>query len=216
MAFRPWSLSSLGTHEQCGLKYKFKYIDRVPEKRTSLAASRGIDMHKEIEEFLLGQRTSLTGALSFYNVFLEGLKKYPIFTEHKITVTKEWKPTTWDAEDAWHRSVLDLKLVAPKFIAVYDWKSGKMYPEHMDQKELYAIDVLSEHPEMETIKATHVYLDLNKHTERTYFREELIHYRERWERKVANMHADVALIANPSWRCRSCGYSKNNGGTCQF
>src|SRR3977135_3484792 len=100
-----WSLSSLGTYEQCGLKYKLKYLDRKEDK-PSVSAARGTDNHALIEAYLKGEIAILPSVLSFYQAFLSGLKLYPIFPEHRISLTKEWAPTEW--KGAWFKAVLDL------------------------------------------------------------------------------------------------------------
>lgn len=210
---RSWSLSSLGTYEQCGLKYKFRYIDKIPDK-PSEAAARGIDNHALIEGFLKGDIAMLPNVLSFYQPFLSGLKLYPIFPEHRIGLARDWSPTGW--KEAWYRAVLDLKLVDGTGVVVYDWKTGKPYDDHYEQKEIYSIAVLQEHPEVSRVRAVHVYLDLNKHTERTYDRSDLVPRRQQWENRVAKMETDANYIPNPSWKCRYCSFSKMKGGPCQF
>lgn len=208
-----WSLSSLGTWEQCGLKYKLKYVDKISD-RPSEAATRGTDNHALIEAYLKGEVAILPSVLSFYQSFLSGLKLYPVFPEHRIALDKNWSLVDW--KDGWFRCVLDLKLIDGTGAVVYDWKTGKMYDDHYDQKELYALAVLSENPEITRVRSVHVYLDLNKHTERTYERSDLISRRQGWEARVSKMEADKEYIPNPSWKCRFCSFSKFKGGPCQF
>lgn len=210
---KSWSLSSLGTWEQCPLKYKFKYLDKIPDKPSD-AASRGTNNHALIEAFLKGEVELLPSALSFYQQFLTGLKLYPIFPEHKIAVNAEWQLVNWN--DGWLRCVLDLKLKDGTGVVIYDWKTGKIYDDHNQQKELYAIAASVEDPEATRVRAVHVYLDLNKHTERTYERSELVFSRRKWEARVAKMQADSTFIPNPTWKCRFCAFSRFKGGPCQF
>jgi CRISPR/Cas system-associated exonuclease Cas4 (RecB family) len=208
-----WSLTSLGTWEQCGLKYKFRYVDRIKDKPSD-QAQRGTDNHALIEGYLKGEIELLPSVLSFYQSFLSGLKLYPIYPEHRIALDSEWKPTAW--ETAWFRCALDLKLKDGTGIVIYDWKTGKMYDDHYDQKQLYAIAAAAEDEEAKRVRAVHVYLDLNKHTERTYERSELEAARLFWSARVAKMEKDKDFIANPTWKCRFCSYSKHKGGPCQF
>ena len=179
-----------------------------------MSAARGTDNHALIEAYLKGEVEILPSVLSFYQAFLSGLKLYPIFPEHCISLNKEWKLTEW--KGAWFKAVLDLKLRDGTGAVVYDWKTGKMYDDHYDQKELYAIAVLSEDPEITRVRSVHVYLDLNKHTERTYERSDLVGRRQGWEDRVRKMEADKEYIPNPSWKCRFCSFSKDKGGPCIF
>lgn len=208
-----WSLSSLGTWEQCPLKYKLKYKDKIPDK-PSVAAARGTDNHALIEAYLKGEIELLPSVLSFYQQFLSGLKLYPIFPEHKIAVNASWQPVNWS--DGWLRCVLDLKLRDGTGAVIYDWKTGKMYDDHYDQKELYSLAVFSEDPDVQRVRAIHVYLDLNKITERTYERGDIALRRERWQSRVDKMEKDASYIPNPTWKCRYCPYSREKGGPCQF
>lgn len=178
------------------------------------SAQRGIDNHALIEAYLKGEIELLPSVLSFYQNFLTGLKLYPIYPEHRIAVSKEWKLVDWT--NGWLRCVLDLKLRDGTGAVVYDWKTGKMYDDHYQQKQLYSIAVISEEPEIKRVRAVHVYLDLNKHTERTYERPELEAARSQWESRVAKMAADTEFIPNPTWKCRFCSFSKFKGGPCQF
>jgi PD-(D/E)XK nuclease superfamily len=208
-----WSLSALGTWEQCPLKYKLRYKDKLVDKPGE-AAVRGIDNHALIESFLKGEVEMLPSVLSFYQNFLTGLRLYPIFPEHRIALDKDWNLTKW--EEGWLRCVLDLKLMDGTGVVLYDWKTGKMYDDHYDQKELYALACFSENPEVQRVRAVHVYLDLNKSTDRTYERSDMPLRREKWQARVDKMERDTTYIPNPSWKCRYCSFSKAKGGPCQF
>lgn len=211
-----WSLSSLGTYEKCGLKYKFKYHDKLKETR-SIQASRGVDNHALVEGFLRGELKELPPELSFYSQFLTGLKTYEIYPEHKVSLHRDWNPTTWEDPEVWYKGVLDLKVVKNEGEAlVYDWKTGKIYPDHNDQKTIYSLAVFAEHPALYTVRAIHVYLDLNANREKTFHRNQVPELRKQWETRVQRLEQDPQFIANPGFHCRWCGYSRTKGGPCQF
>lgn len=211
-----WSLSKLKTYEQCPRKFQYRYIQRLEEKTKSQAATRGTNNHKIIEEFILGNTKVLPEDLNFYQPWLSSLKETDAYPEHKVALTTEWKVTGWEDPDADLRSILDLKVVQPDRIHVYDWKTGKIYPDHDDQKELYALTAFAEHPNVNVVISTHVYLDLNKNREKTYHRDEVPSTQKRWERRVRKMYAEEEFIPVPQFFCRYCPYSKAQGGPCQF
>lgn len=229
----PWSLSSLGTYEKCGLKWKFKYVDRLPEAR-STQANRGVDHHKSVEDFLTGASAALPDELGFYSQFFTGLKQYEIYPEHKISLSRDWNKTAWDSSETWYRGVLDLKLISsygevekencedctsvryPTTAVVYDWKTGKIYPDHDDQKSLYSLALFSEHPTLQSVRAVHVYLDLNANREKTFHADQVHDLRKQWETRVQRLEQDPVLIPNPGFHCRWCGFSRSKGGPCQF
>lgn len=217
-----WSLSKLGTFEKCPAKYRFKYILKVEEPKHA-AASRGIGIHKDIEMFLLGQ-ASLPPALDFYHGFLTGLKQYEIKPEHRVTLDKDWSPCEDGAEGHWLTSVLDLKVITPEQILIYDWKSGKIYPEHDDQKDLYSITAFAEHPTVSTVRAIHVYVDTNKTREKVYHRDQVHDMRKQWADRAGKLersHKEAStyidpFIPNPGYHCTWCSFSKSKGGPCRF
>lgn len=218
-----WSLSSLGTYERCGLKYKLKYVEKIPEIRSS-KANRGVDNHAIVEGFLKGTVQALPDELSFYHSFLTGLRDYEIYPEHRISLRRDWTPTSWGANDSWYRGVLDLKLIKSTQekegladeIVVYDWKTGKIYPDHDDQKSLYSLAVFSENPSVRSVRAVHVYFDLNSNREKTFHRGEVHELRKQWEDRIAKLEQDPQFIPNPGYHCRFCSYSREKGGPCAF
>lgn len=216
-----WSLSALTLFEACKFAYKCRYVLKIEDKRPPGGpAQRGIDTHKEIELFLReGQPLSLDLGRKWGHAFNE-IKKYPIEIEHRIALTEAWEPTTW--EKGWLKMVLDLRAKKPAGYSVYDWKTGKEYDEHFDQKELYALGTLAEKPEEKSISSIHVYLDLGKQTKRDYHRDQMHARRARWEARVAKLRSYLADINGPGWimepnfRCRFCAFSKAAGGPCKF
>lgn len=226
-----WSLTSLGTYERCGLKYKFKYVDKIEEKR-SFSANRGVEFHRTVELFLRGEILELPPELNFYTSFLTGLRQHEIYPEHRVSLSRNWTPTPWT--EAWVRAVVDLKLLIkpevkkeiceectevfypPTQAIVYDWKTGKPYPDHDDQKALYSLAVFSEHPTLRSVRAVHVYLDSNTNREKTFHRDQMHQLRDHWEGRVQRLEQDPQYIANPGFHCRFCSYRREVGGPCQF
>ena len=216
-----WSLSSLGTYEQCAAKYKFRYIDRVESTFSSPAAERGTQLHGAIEAFLTGKSTELPNEINFYTQYLTALKTQIIFPEHVICLNRDWKPTTPDAEDRWYKGILDLKALrsgdgAPTEATVIDWKTGKIYDSHDDQKSLYSLAVFAEESSVLRVRAIHVYLDLGKNREKTYDRQQMHELRASWDSRILKLENEKEWIPNPSFMCRYCPYSRSNNGTCKF
>jgi hypothetical protein len=217
-----WSLSKLSTFEKCPAKYRFKYLLKIEDSKHA-AASRGIGIHKDVEMFLLDQ-APLPPALDYYQGFLTGLKQYEIKPEHKVCLKRDWSTCEDGAEGHWYTGILDLKLVTPAQIQVYDWKSGKIYPDHDDQKELYSLAAFAEHPTVYSVRAIHVYFDLNKNREKEYHRDQMPELRKQWEARVAKLersHSEVTsyidpFIPNPGYHCTWCSFSKSKGGPCRF
>lgn len=236
-----WSLSALGCYEKCQLKARYKYVDRVAEARGA-AASRGVDFHKDIELFLLGETTTLPEKLSYYHQWFTELKRYEIYPEHKIALKRDWSLCEWENPEVWYKGVLDLKVIrraavhlpsesegvsssrpaeaAPNEIIIYDWKTGKIYPDHHDQRTLYSVAAFAEHPTVLQVRAIHVYVDLRQLREETFHRDQMHELRKPWE-DSANQFLEAlkspdGMIPNPTFHCNWCGYSIRKGGLCRF
>lgn len=187
----------------------------LPETKGA-AATRGVDKHKCIEDYLK-EGIPLPPDLDFYTGWLNGLRGPMAFPEHKIAVDDKWQLCSWDDPNAYMRSVVDLKfVVSDDTIINYDWKTGKIYPDHVDQKELYAAMVSAEHPEALAIQSIHVYVDLNKNTHQDYHRDQIPTFKEKWDRRIKVVVEDTQHIPSPGFHCTWCGYSRKVGGPCRF
>ncbi len=215
-----WSLTSLSTYEKCPLQYKFRYIDRIETTMQSGAASRGSELHGALEGFLTGKSETLPNEINFYTSLCKALKDQGAIAEHTIKLDRNWEPV---AEGHWYKGVLDVKILHratpdsdPHEATVIDWKTGKIYPEHDDQKSIYSLAVFAEEPSVQRVRARHIYLDLGKERERVFDRNEVHQLRTAWEHRVARLEGAQEFIPNPSYTCRFCPFSKGNSGPCRF
>jgi RecB family exonuclease len=215
------SLSKLGTFEQCAAKYKFRYLDKLPQGQKSAAASRGIDLHETIDAFIQRRVDGpLQSPLDFYQGFLERIRAVDgILSEFQYGVDRSWVGVDgpWNSEDMWLRAVFDT-LVPPidGQAEVFDWKSGKIYENHRDQRELYACLALAKYPEATRVRATSVYLDIGQQRGEIYFPNDIFDARSRWANRLGRLDAATEFPFNPQYSCRWCPYSKAQGGPCLF
>lgn len=212
---KSWSLSSLGTYEKCPASYKYRYLDQVPTTK-STAAARGITNHGIVEGYLKGELSVLSPELSFYQGFFNDLKKHENYPELKLSLKRDWTPCLWDDPEVWWKGVLDLLVLKDEEAIVFDWKTGKIYPDHDDQKTLYSLAVFAAYPAVRSVRAVHVYLDLGKNRERTFHRHEVHMLRDLWLPRVRRLEGDTQFIPDPSFRCTRCPFSRSQGGPCKF
>ncbi len=219
-----WSLSKYGTFTKCPASFKYAYIDRLP-KPPSDSAARGIAIHQDLELFIK-EGKSLPSSLSQYEGWLKALMGQDHHAEWQVALAEGWGAAKWE-ENPWFKGVLDLKVIAGPQGWVFDWKTGKIYPDHDDQKELYTIATFAHHPELRQVKAIHVYVDLGKNTEKTYSRDEMDFLIRKWDVKISPMmqamkryDADPNDTTNfspqPNYGCRLCAFSKAANGPCRF
>lgn len=179
-----------------------------------------MDIHKIIEDYLKGTITELPVNVLKYKAWFDMLREFDLSIEDELAVLEGWVPCDFDDKKAWLKAKLDLKVLRSDKAWVFDWKTGKVYPDHIDQKEVYAILVFLKHPEVDEIESWHVYVDLNnKDSKKIYHRSELPALIAKWNGKIAPLYqalerykedeAETFFVTNPSYLCDYCPFSKN-------
>lgn len=208
-----WSLTSLTTYEKCPAQYKYRYIDKIPTPPAGGAAARGTEIHATLERYLTGGLDELPSEINYWTSLCKALKEQGAIPEHTIKLGRAWNPVT---EDHWYKGVLDVKVLKGEEATVIDWKTGKIYPGHDDQKTLYSLAVFAEEPSVLRVRARHIYLDLGKERERVFDRNEVLQLRTAWEQRVERLENAKEFLPSPHYGCRFCPYSNGNGGPCRF
>lgn len=216
-----WSLSKLGTFTKCRRRFLYAYIQNLkgtPQPRG--AKDRGVDQHKIIEDYFKELRSDLPLELLKYKAWFDMLRELEHYSENKLAMLEGWLPCDWEHPNPWWKGVLDLKVLGNGKAWVFDWKTGKVYPDHEDQKELYSIATFVQHPDIDEVEAWHIYLDLqHKDTKKIYKREQLPLLITKWNAKLAPYmqalarykpeEAEMMFVTNPSYLCDYCPYQKN-------
>ena len=207
-----WTPSCLKSAEQCPAKYFWTYEDVVLGKpETSPAAERGHEIHAQLENYLLG--TSIVLPNEAWAEPMRALKTSGAIAEELWELDREWKRTA--RQPPWGRLRMDAYWLSTDHITVVDFKTGRVYPEHDDQMQLYAIAAGANFP------ATHVtaelwYIDRNETHAKTYSREELDDLQPYWEKRAQDLLTRTIFPETPSEEaCRWCPFSKKKGGPCR-
>ena len=211
-----WSYSSVNCYYQCPAKFKFRYIDGIRGlPSTSPAMERGTKVHSDFETCLRDESYVLAPPFDYYGDFMCTLRDNGAKAEHVITLDKHWKPTAgW--EPIWVKSILDVSLIQGNVARNYDWKTGGIYDDHKEQRELYSLMQFCENPEVEIVIGTHVYLDKKENRSNEFTRDQVPALKAKWEEKVRPLYEDEVFPTNPSYACRWCEFSRYNGGPCRF
>lgn len=114
---KAWSYSRLVDFEQCKLRAKLKYIDRIPEParplppgKTEHANDRGTRIHDAAERFVRGGVELIPELKAFSTEFHDLRNKYEhgmVSLEGEWAINKDWEPVAWGDRDAWARIKLD-------------------------------------------------------------------------------------------------------------
>ena len=212
----PASYSKLSTYEKCPDQAKYKYVLKMREPKGP-AAERGSALHSSAEAYLLGEKTTIRKELIPIVKVLKETKKAKPDIERKIALTRGLsKVVDWYSELAWFRMVLDAVYPIERTVQVLEWKSGKVYDDHEDQRQLYAIGALVLHPKASEAVATTHYIDqrgLTTNTRMDRKRANLMawHFNERLE----TMERDTRFGPRPGFYCRWCPFSRYKGGPCK-
>lgn len=200
-----WSFSSLSTYEDCPRKYKFKYIDRLPEP-PSPAAERGTQMHAHLEDYVL-KNEPVPENLEYMLPELDDWKTIGCQIEEPWGFDKDWQPTDW--KDAWLRMKLDLMI--PSTGLVVDYKTGKKdgnEAKHARQGLLYAIGTHIRYPELKSVTVKFEYLDHKTDSLKVWRPEQLTVGKRVFNNQVEQMESDRLFAPKPNkWKCRFCPFT---------
>jgi len=211
-----WSYSAWSCYSGCPAKYKYRYIERhsVP-KIPSPAMERGTEIHSLFEASLTDAEAELPPPFDYYTDFLEVLRNHGTKPEQTIILESDWTPAPpWN--EGWVKAILDAGLVKGTEARNYDWKTGKIYDEHQDQRELYSLMQFCANPEVLVVVGMHVYVDKKENRSTIFQRSQVPDLKAKWEERARMMNEDEIFPTNPSFSCRFCDFSKYSGGPCRF
>lgn len=214
------SYSGYTMYVNCPSSFQRKYITKektkapLPTRESAPAMFRGTDLHNAIEDLINDNRNDLPKEISHYTQFAIGLRSQEAKAEEAFAFDAQWEAVDFEAEEAEIRGFLDCKLHTENDFVIYEWKTGKVYDDHVTQRSLYGLAGLLLHPEQRTVRVITTYLDLGKNDETVYHREMMSTYKWMWGRYINSTKPPQPYPMRPGWKCRYCDYSKNNGGLC--
>ena len=207
-----WSYSKLSLYESCPAKYKYRYLEGLKTPKAA-AASRGTEIHEGVENYLHRRvETVPAPAAAFFSIIAE-VREHKPKIEHKIGFDKNWQPAPWD--DAWGRSVIDAGYCAKSEVHIQEWKSGKIYDDHADQRRLYSTLGSLVWPAAKSFTIRTYYFDQGVIKKLTITADDMEAIKDDFSRRVYFMEIDDECAPRPSWSCNFCDYSRLKGGVCK-
>ena len=219
-----WSYSRYADYKQCPLRFKLKYIDKLPEPG-SPAMQRGSDIHKEGENYLIappakGKKvTPVPASYLHFKEEMEQLRGLDPLVEQQWGFTREWSPTGWFGKDTWLRIVCDVVVLYDDHTCdLIDFKTGRKYDTNEEQVELFSSGVFMKFPQIEMVTTRLWYVDQPRDNEviREYTRDDFERIRKEWEQKIVPMFKDKRFAPTPNDKCKWCSFAKAKGGPCKF
>ena len=207
-----WSYSSWATYNECGARFMYRYLMKMPEP-PSPAMARGTDIHAKAEQFVKGNIRGLPPSLNKFAPAFAALKNMKPAVEEWWGVDEAWAPKT---RGSWLVAKVDVSVVEKKVSTVIDHKTGKMYPDkHVKQASLYTAMDAALHPGRDLYRAEFWYLDLGEVLTWEWTPKETVKLQKEWtERGQAVMRAD-RLHPSPGYYCKWCPYASGVGGPCK-
>lgn len=223
-----WSFSKLMMYEGCALRFKLKYIDRLPEppQPENSPLERGSRIHDHLEKFVKGDTPSLKGIeAKQIDAFEKPLEHLRVLYSDGMAIAEDdwWFDTDWtpcEKPNVWLWSKLDFNVhdEANGLTIVGDYKSGKSaYKalEHVQQVQLYGAVAALRQEWAETIVAELWYVDEGWVRSNTFTREQALKFVGRFNQRVERMYGDRFFRPNANKiTCKWCPYSPRGTGAC--
>jgi hypothetical protein len=217
-----WSFSRLATYRKCPRQFKYQFIDKLPQPPAP-AMERGSKIDDGVRAYVEGKAKKLpvvdgTNYGKLVKVYAD-MRKAKTMCQLELAVDASWKPVSWFDRSTWLRAKLDHELWLPKekLAKVDDTKSGKMWPDHTEQLEIYAIVEWAHRPLAEAVECRMLYVDqgiagpVSLFTDRPVTEKRL---RKKWAAEAKPVLADRKFKAKPGDACKWCPYSGRKGGPC--
>jgi hypothetical protein len=220
IAVTAWSYSRYADYTQCPAKFKYKYLDKLPDPG-SPAMQRGNDIHKQAEE-VVRAKIDIPKELVNVREQLEFLRDNMATPEEQWGFRNDWEwigRQGWFGDDVWFRAKTDVRLLYDDdTLLLGDWKTGKKYFSNEEQIELFALAGFRRFPFVTEVDTRLWYTDVEDDNEvqRVYTTKELEAIQRDWTRRAVPMFKDRRFAPTPNDKCGWCPFSKAKGGPCKF
>lgn len=226
LRIRGWSNHRLRIFEQCRFRAKLAFVDRVPEgyseTRTEII-NRGIDRHKNIEDYLRGKaelHPELKSLAPEFEALRAAFAQGIVELESEWGFDHNWNPVAWKVAECRIKSDAFVR-TSLQTATLIDYKTGKRVGneiKHGDQAQLYCVGAFLRYPELETITVELWYPDVNLIVPMTVTRHQALKMLPSFERRAKALLECTDFRPNPNvWSCRYCPYSvKSGNGKCGF
>lgn len=215
-----WSYSAWSQFTKCAFAFYWKYIMGAKEDISgSPAIQRGIMLHAKAEGYLKGEVTVLPKELWDFKMHYKQLKVLSPIVEEFWGVDKRWRPIKWKS---WTVMKMDAALAPSKkngrLLWIQDLKSGREYPDHDKQSELYVAIGFAIHPNAKKIETEFWYADQGYSVVREYTKDDVADLVNVWikrGKKVLEPRDKSEYLPTPSEdNCRWCFIRSDRGGPC--
>jgi hypothetical protein len=217
-----WSFSQWSMYNKCPAQFGYRYRQRLPWPQ-SAAAARGVDKHATVELYIKCEKHEPPMG-DYLRQTLDSYRHHPNgerYVEYKLGFDRDWNHVWRNGEQSWCVMVLDAARVEEpennqQVVHIAEWKTGKAYDEHKEQRSIYSLGGLRKWPLAVEVQTTTYYLDETAAPARlTVKRSAEEKLMQLWSGRADQMQNDTTLSPRPGVYCRWCPYSKFKGGPCR-
>jgi hypothetical protein len=187
---------------------------------------KGDKVHKAAENYIgtEGKAPPIISELKGVTDRLKSFRKLKAMVELEWAFDKTYNKVGWFDRTAWLRVKTDVCAVSPEppLIQITDWKTGKVYDDHKQQRSLYALGglqlveskLLADGNKDVKLIAEHLYTDTGQTATEEFCMKDLKPLKKEWAARIKTMMGDTQFRATPGYACRWCKFRKSNGGPC--
>lgn len=168
--FSPYSYSKISTFQQCKRKFKYNYIDKIPQgDRDTTPLIKGGAVHSIFEKYPEASTHKRAPDYQYiFDVFLNsGLGKKYIFRESSrektIRINKNFEADdNATKEETLFRGFVDYICTIDDTVNLIDWKTGKLRDQkYQDFNQLlfYSIYFFLKYDHINTVRIAYVYVE---------------------------------------------------------
>lgn len=200
-----WSYSALKNFETCPKRHYHIAVAKDVVEPESSALREGNELHAAFDARLRAKKP-LPLPMAVYEPTLAKVEAAPgdTFTEMKLAITSDFRPTAFFASNAWMRCVVDCAKVDGQDARIFDWKTGKP-KEDATQLAIMAAAIFAHQPQVQRVKAGLVFVGYSEVIMEGYTREGMV---EIWAellprvKKLEHALTGSSFPAKPSGLCR--------------
>lgn len=223
-----WSISKLFMYESCPLRFKLRYIDKLPEPKPDEKSplERGNRIHKNLEDYVKSGGSLEKNEAKAINAFEPALEHLrDLYDCGMATAEDNWFYNhDWevcDRSSVWLWAKLDFYVYDDSngHAIVGDYKSGKSrYKaiEHTQQTQLYAAVATIRNADIQRVTSELWYVDEGHVLRKEYTAEQAMRFVGMFDRRVDRIYTDKFFKPNANViTCKWCPFGPRNGnGLC--
>jgi len=185
------------------------------------AAQRGTRLHKNAEDYIKQtpeDPVQLCKEMIPLGPELERMRLNGWKSEEIWLMDASWSPVQ-DESLAWGKAIIDLHKMDGDVLNIVDLKSGKRYPEHEEQLQIYALMGMKRYKDVKRVDVAAWYIDEGGRLghSMSYMPEMFDHYATPWTKLANEILTATEFLPTPSRNaCRFCPYKASQGGPCEL